>query len=784
MLCMSSFLSPFVSYNIFSKSLDERETGSSPQNPGGGSLGPQHEAAAVSSDDENSNTTRSPKGKSQDESERPTSQNKSASPPVVSSTTTTATTPPSSPRTGTGSNFSSPDLKAPVSPRATLHAAAAAKAVGTKHGHTSIIRGSAVSGTGASSALAGVEQDTTNDVFEQLPPGVVQQYSSKDKADLTSADSLVSIKMLVSNNVAGSIIGRSGQSISELQAQSSSRIKLSQAGDFYPGTSDRVCLIQGDQAQVKRAISLIIKRIDELQKQAEQRGQQQSHRHEEEEEKEDQDHGAPSTSNDEKEDADPEDESSSPPSFIVRVLVPTPACGMIIGRGGSNIKNMAELSGVSSIRLSPKEYGEQLMQQGAPPHHHYHYSRHLHLQHHPQQRQQQHSDTPDGAATVTNERIVTISGPSLPSAISCVDLIIDGIAAHPEIGRYANMTTSYSRASSAAAATPTSRLALQSSTARPTSSHFYAPAGPYSTSRSAPAPTPIANAMPAGTSLTSMMMSPPSPMVQGHPHRQYGGNSSAHGDMDSLGSNQQQQAIHYHSPHHSQHVHTPSSVASPHHMYPGNPAAPIPTLNQPTYAPLSPQHTQPNDHRAAFLQSESQQLRSTMYSPVEGRSGSNVSGSRRSSQEEMRPSPPSQAAPSSISAQVGGMTPMAPLSPGSESTSSYVPETATGHPKGSLIQMSIPDSLIGAVLGRGGSTLNELQSSTNTRIRISQRGVYVPGTTNRVVTISGSTGESVATAQYLINQRLAKSNTERTHGSGGRNTSNRGKRDGHSSKHI
>lgn len=110
-----------------------------------------------------------------------------------------------------------------------------------------------------------------------------------------------------------------------------------------------------------------------------------------------------------------------------------------------------------------------------------------------------------------------------------------------------------------------------------------------------------------------------------------------------------------------------------------------------------------------------------MYSPVEGRSGSNVSGSRRSSQEEMRPSPPSQAAPSSISTQVGGMTPMAPLSPGSESTSSYVPVTTNGQPKGSLIQMSIPDSLIGAILGRGGSTLNELQSSTNTRIRISQR---------------------------------------------------------------
>ena len=104
---------------------------------------------------------------------------------------------------------------------------------------------------------------------------------------------------------------------------------------------------------------------------------------------------------------------------------------------------------------------------------------------------------------------------------------------------------------------------------------------------------------------------------------------------------------------------------------------------------------------------------------------------------------------------------MAPTSPGSESTNGYVQEVPMSQPGGSLIQMSIPDSLIGAILGRGGSTLNDLQTSTFTRIRISQRGVYVPGTTNRVVTISGPTAESVATAQYLINQRLAKSNTER-----------------------
>ena len=743
----SIFSSPFHPLRILlllhvfqTKTLGDGETNDDASK----SYGPQHNDSTVESvagSSDNDHTDRTPTDSNAHGPERPDSQSKSASPPIVSSTTTTATTPPSSPRTGTGSTISSPDLKAPVSPRATLRAAAAAKADGTTPKDT-IHRSedAKVSDTaGSASSAAEIDRDS-NVLLEQVPPGVVQQYSAKSEAGLTSADSLASLKMLVSNNVAGSIIGRSGQSISELQAQSSSRIKLSQAGDFYPGTSDRVCLIQGDQAQVKSAIKLIIKRIDELQRQAEQRGQQQR----QQEENDDEDHftDAPPTEDDNGEDGD-DDETLSSRSFIIRILVPTPACGMIIGRGGSNIKNMAELSGVASIRLSPKEYSEHPTQR-AHQHHHFHHNR--------QQQQQQHPDASGSTATVTNERIVTISGPSLSSIAFCVNLIIDDIATHPEIGRYANMTTSYSRASSTFLSTSSPGLD-PTSTNRPTPGPFYAPAGPYAT-RPAPAPAHIASSMPAGTAPNNMIMSPPSPMIQGHLHRLYGGDASAHGEMDSLGSSQHQQPIHYHSPHHSQHVHTPSSAASHHHhhMYPGTPAAPIPTLNQPNYVPLSPQHMQPSDPQSAFPQAENRQLRSSMYSPVGGQSGSNRS-SRRSSQEEMRLSLPPQAA--------GGMTPMPPTSPGSESTNGYVQEAPISQPGGSLIQMSIPDSLIGAILGRGGSTLNDLQTSTSTRIRISQRGVYVPGTTNRVVTISGPTAESVATAQYLINQRLAKSNTER-----------------------
>lgn len=72
-------------------------------------------------------------------------------------------------------------------------------------------------------------------------------------------------------------------------------------------------------------------------------------------------------------------------------------------------------------------------------------------------------------------------------------------------------------------------------------------------------------------------------------------------------------------------------------------------------------------------------------------------------------------------------------------------------------QVLVPDSLIGAIVGRGGKTLNELQQQSNTRIRISQRGEYVPGTRNRIVTIRGQMAQNVYLAQDLINQRTVPS---------------------------
>lgn len=52
-------------------------------------------------------------------------------------------------------------------------------------------------------------------------------------------------------------------------------------------------------------------------------------------------------------------------------------------------------------------------------------------------------------------------------------------------------------------------------------------------------------------------------------------------------------------------------------------------------------------------------------------------------------------------------------------------------------QIQVPDKSIGAILGKGGAVLRELQQQSGARISISKRGEYVPGTTNRYVCAGG-----------------------------------------------
>ena len=449
------------------------------------------------------------------------------------------------------------------------------------------------------------------------------------------------IKILVSNNVAGSIIGRAGQTISELQTQSSARIKLSQTGDYYPGTQDRVCLVQGQLENVKVAVRLLLERLYMLQ---EQQHSQHLAWH-----------------------PKPDDTVSPGFDFVVRLLVPSSSCGMIIGKAGSNIKHMEEASGVSSVRLSPKET----------------------------------SDHPSPSAAVisgTSERVVTLTGPGMESCLKCLCIVLDGMMSHQEISRYSNMTTSYSRLV-VSGGFPVPQASRPVLVVPPTGGHestLWDTSGTY------------------GSTQFMGKRSNSSPDLAGQMLWDQRGGPRIHGE---------------------------APVPISRH---------IPRDSIPQYNPVFGDPPPPFSHEMGPL----------MHSPARGPHSTSsgplyvIPTPPPTSQMEPPSIPNSASAPDLLAGQLQESLRLTSSSPAVVDYQHFAPQLPQPTPPGFSAQVLVPDTLIGSILGRGGRTLNELQMHSNTRIRISQRGEYVPGTRNRIVTIRGPTAQSVSLAQYLMSQRM------------------------------
>jgi len=503
---------------------------------------------------------------------------------------------------------------------------------------------SSTSGTSGSSSLGISDQHQSMNSPNYSVPVVTDKAvdvpisrTQEGKANPTPYQS--AIKLIVSNNVAGSIIGRAGQTISDLQTQSSARIKLSQTGDYYPGTQDRVCLVQGPLGTVKHAVKLLLERFYMLQEQQYSQHSWQSRK------------GA-----------------NAPVGFdfIVRLLVPSSSCGMIIGKGGTNIKHMEETSGVSSVRLSPKEGSE-----GSHP----------------------------AAAIVagTQERVVTLTGPTLDSCVNCIFIVIDCMHANHEICRYANMTTSYSRHVAPGSYTPVQPgrplHLVQNPTGDWENQGLY---GSFAIKRSSSQPD-----------LSHMSMEQQRREQSRIPSESFVGNIS----QGETGQREQ-----------SGQQFNPSFIDPPQSY---------------------------NQEVAPMIGSQDRgQRSSTQIGPMY------LLDASIPNQLEHTQIQSSSSAPDLLAIQCQD-TLRIPNSQGNlVDYNHFAPQLPQPTRPGFTAQVLIPDNLIGSILGRGGSTLNDLQHHSNTRIRISQRGEYVPGTRNRIVTIRGQTAHSVSLAQYLMSQRM------------------------------
>ncbi|XP_070967950.1 poly(rC)-binding protein 2-like [Oncorhynchus clarkii lewisi] len=70
-------------------------------------------------------------------------------------------------------------------------------------------------------------------------------------------------------------------------------------------------------------------------------------------------------------------------------------------------------------------------------------------------------------------------------------------------------------------------------------------------------------------------------------------------------------------------------------------------------------------------------------------------------------------------------------------------------------EMTIPNDLIGCIIGRQGSKINEIRQMSGAQIKIANP---VDGSADRQVTITGSAA-SISLAEYLINARLSSEAT-------------------------
>lgn len=69
------------------------------------------------------------------------------------------------------------------------------------------------------------------------------------------------IRFLVSNPLAGAVIGKGGSTITDFQSQSQAKIQLSRSHEFFPGTTDRIIMISGTIDETLKAVELILEKL-------------------------------------------------------------------------------------------------------------------------------------------------------------------------------------------------------------------------------------------------------------------------------------------------------------------------------------------------------------------------------------------------------------------------------------------------------------------------------------------------------------------------------------------
>ncbi|XP_078097890.1 RNA-binding protein Nova-1-like isoform X5 [Mustelus asterias] len=455
------------------------------------------------------------------------------------------------------------------------------------------------------------------------------------------------LKVLIPSYAAGSIIGKGGQTIVQLQKETGATIKLSKSKDFYPGTTERVCLIQGTVEALNAVHDFIAEKVREMPQNVGKTEpvnilQPQTNVNPDRIKQ-------PIPSCDTTRKNNPQDPYSTEgghSAHQAKLIVPNSTAGLIIGKGGATVKAVMEQSG-AWVQLSQKPEGINLQ-----------------------------------------ERVVTVSGEGEQNR-KALELIVQKVQEDPQSGSCLNI--SYANISGPVA------------NSNPTGS-------PYANS-GGEVLAPVAASAAAAAAAAGLL---------GHHHAgNLAGFGGGGGGLAAAFTGNDLLAI--------------SSALNTLASYGYNTGSLGLGLGPATASGvLAAVAASANPAAAAAA--------NLLASYASEASGGGGGGGGAVSTFSLG------------SLAANGYFGAAAASPLAASGSILAAEKL-GEASKDVLEIAVPENLVGAILGKGGKTLVEYQELTGARIQISKKGDFLPGTRNRKVTISGSPAATQA-AQYLISQRI------------------------------
>ncbi|KAH7972170.1 RNA-binding protein Pasilla isoform X1 [Rhipicephalus sanguineus] len=489
-------------------------------------------------------------------------------------------------------------------------------------------------------------------------------------------------KILVPAVAAGAIIGKGGETIALLQKEAGARVKMSKSNDFYPGTTERVCLITGSVEGVLRIHEFIMEKIKEKPDPTAKIAIDFDHKQPAEREKQ------------------------------VKILVPNSTAGMIIGKGGSYIKQIKEESG-AYVQISQKSKDHALA-----------------------------------------ERCITVIGEMDNNKKAC-QLILAKIVEDPQSGSclhvsYAEVTgpvanfnptgSPYANPSSVHSTVNNSSASYSSSgslnSLSPTA-NFGGAAGSM-----VPAPFPGANVAQLLENVKAVLRS------NGYTEQATADIATAMGTLATYGVLGSSLGALLAGANGAMIGQGPPQPPPPQQVYPTSPmdaTPPVVASSSGIFGPVG---------SGGFGSPRSDRYHSDMvFDPF--RRNSPALGS------------PGAAANNGAG---GGMpvnnnsfglgTALVP-SQGAMCKSPPPPSAADKCSDAVKRDLEVGENIVGAILGPGGKSLVEIQRFSGAAIQISKKGTFAPGTRNRIVSITG-TPNAVSTAQYLIEQQIAEEEAKRS----------------------